>query len=40
MSKATGEIIETPTGELPYKAVIKVDEKIVGEQFFELSRES
>ena len=35
MSKATGEIIETPTGELPYKAVIKVDEKFVGEQFFD-----
>src|SRR5271166_5812519 len=35
MSKATGEIIETPTGELHYKAVIKVDEKIVGEQFFD-----
>ena len=35
MSKATGEIVETPTEELPYKAVIKVDEKIVGEQFFD-----
>src|SRR5208283_2207918 len=35
MSKAPGEIIEAPAGELPYKAVIKVDEKIVGVQFFD-----
>ena len=37
MSKATGEIIETPTGELHYKAVIKVDEKLLASNFSTLA---
>ncbi len=35
MANATGEVVETPTEELPYKAVIKADDgQIIGEQFF------
>ena len=33
MSKASGEIIETPTEQLLYKAVIKVDEKFLASNF-------
>jgi hypothetical protein len=34
MAEATGEVVETPTEELPYKAVISVDGEIIREQFF------
>ena len=34
MAEATGEVVETPTEQLPYKAVISVDGEIVREQFF------
>jgi hypothetical protein len=34
MAKATGDIIETPTQQLPFKAVIKLDGKIINEEFF------
>ena len=34
MAKATGDIIETPTQQLPFKAVIKLDGRIVNEEFF------
>jgi len=34
MSKATGGVVETPTQEMPFKAIIKLDGKIVNEEFF------
>ena len=34
MAEATGEIVETPTQLLPYKAVIRIDMELVREQFF------
>jgi len=39
MAEATGEIVETPTEELPYKAVIRAGGEIVREQFFCFARE-
>jgi hypothetical protein len=35
MAKATGDIVETPTQQMPFKAIIKVDGKIVSEEFFQ-----
>jgi hypothetical protein len=34
MAKATGEVVETPTQEMPFKAVISSDGEIVEERFF------
>lgn len=34
MANATGEVIETPTQDLPFKAVISVEGKIIRETFF------
>jgi len=34
MAKATSEIIETPTQQMPFKAIIKLDGKIINEEFF------
>ena len=34
MAKTTGEIIETPTEEMPYKARIMADGELVQERFF------
>jgi hypothetical protein len=34
MAEATGEIIETPTADLPFKAVISHDGEIIREQYF------
>jgi hypothetical protein len=34
MAKTTGDVVETPTQEMPFKAVIKVDGEIVNEEFF------
>jgi hypothetical protein len=34
MSEAHGEIVETPTAQLPYKAAITHDAKIIREQYF------
>jgi hypothetical protein len=34
MAEATGEVVETPTAELPYKAVISHDGEIIREQYF------
>jgi hypothetical protein len=34
MAKATGLILETPTEELPYKAVISVEGETIREQYF------
>ena len=34
MSKATGDVVETSTQEMPFKAIIKLDGKIVNEEFF------
>ena len=34
MAQATGEVVETPTAELPYKAVISHDGELIGEQYF------
>jgi hypothetical protein len=34
MATATGETIETPTQQMPFKAIIKVDGKVVTEEFF------
>ena len=35
MAKATGDIVETPTQQMPYKAIIKLDGQIVSEEFFQ-----
>jgi hypothetical protein len=35
MAKATGDIVATPTQQMPFKAVIKLDGKIVNEEFFQ-----
>jgi hypothetical protein len=34
MAKATGDIVETPTQQMPFKAIIKLDGRIVSEEFF------
>jgi hypothetical protein len=34
MAQATGEVVETPTAELPYKAVISNDGQLISEQYF------
>jgi hypothetical protein len=34
MSAAHGEIVETPTAQLPFKAVITHEAKIIREQYF------
>jgi hypothetical protein len=34
MAKTTGDVVETPTQEKPFKAVIKVDGEIANEEFF------
>jgi hypothetical protein len=34
MAQTTGEVVETPTAELPYKAVISHDGELIGEQYF------
>lgn len=34
MSDARGEIVETPTAQLPYKALIAHEAKIIREQYF------
>jgi hypothetical protein len=34
MAGATGEIVETPTADLPFKAVISHDGEIIREQHF------
>jgi hypothetical protein len=34
MAKATGDVVETPTQQMPFKAVIKLDGIIVNEEFF------
>jgi hypothetical protein len=33
MAKTTGKVVETPTQEMPFKAVILSDGKIISEQF-------
>ena len=35
MTKATGDIVETPTQQMPFKAIIKLDGKVVTEEFFQ-----
>ena len=35
MTKATGDIVETPTQQMPFKAIIKLDGRIVSEEFFQ-----
>lgn len=37
MENARGEVVETPTQEMPFKAVISTEGKIIQERFF-LSR--
>ena len=37
MATPSGEIVETPTAELPYKVVISHEGEIVREQYFEFS---
>ena len=34
MATATGDVVETPTQQFPYKAVIRLDGEIVNEEFF------
>jgi O-acetyl-ADP-ribose deacetylase (regulator of RNase III) len=34
MARATGEVVETPTQDLPFKAVISTEGKIIRETFF------
>jgi O-acetyl-ADP-ribose deacetylase (regulator of RNase III) len=34
MASATGEVVETPTQEMPFKAVIATEGKILQERFF------
>ena len=34
MANATGEVVETPTQEMPFKAVISTEGKILQERFF------
>ena len=34
MAKATGEVVETPTQEMPFKAVISSEGEILEERFF------
>jgi hypothetical protein len=34
MAHATGEVVETPTAEQPYKAVIKHNGVVIGEHYF------
>jgi hypothetical protein len=34
MAIATGDVIETPTQQMPFKAVIKLDGAIINEEFF------
>ena len=34
MPKATGDVVETPTQRMPFKAIIKLDGEIVNEEFF------
>ena len=34
MAEATGAVVETPTEELPYKAVISHDGETIREQYF------
>jgi hypothetical protein len=34
MTQATGDVVETPTQEMPFKAVIKLEGKIINEEFF------
>jgi hypothetical protein len=34
MATATGDVVETPTQQMPFKAVIKLDDQIVSEEFF------
>jgi hypothetical protein len=34
MANATGEVVETPTQEMPFKAVIFTEGKILQERFF------
>jgi hypothetical protein len=34
MAEAVGEVIETPTEEMPFKAVIEVDGETIQERFF------
>jgi hypothetical protein len=35
MATATGDVVETPTQQMPFKAVIKLDGRIVTEEFFQ-----
>jgi len=34
MAKATGQVVETPTQEMPFMAVIHAEGKIIQERFF------
>jgi hypothetical protein len=34
MAKPAGEVVETPTESLPFKAVIKADEEVILERYF------
>jgi hypothetical protein len=35
MAKATGDVVETPTQQMPFKAIIKLDGQVVTEEFFQ-----
>jgi hypothetical protein len=34
MAKATGKVVESPTQEMPFKAIISTERKIIQERFF------
>jgi hypothetical protein len=40
MSEASGLVVETPTAELPFKAVISQDGKTIEEQYFSSREEA